>query len=227
MIRSVFPHANIRSEDADGAAFYSPNHRPDIVVLDFEGGGRHLLIDVSVARPLALSHVAGASLTAGYTADRAERAKLLAYGDVGHHRVVPFVLEDPFGALVNFDLPKSYQDDMKALLNMKSAVDVIEKPDSYIFHADLPGMRKEDVKVQLKEGRMLSISGERSREEVKEDEKYHLVERSSGRFERMFRLPQNADTSKIGAKCVDGVLTITVPKLPPAERAKTTDIAIM
>eukprot|EP00899_Mesostigma_viride_P025989 jgi/Mesvir1/6575/Mv06322-RA.1 len=61
MIRSVFPHANIRSEDADGAAFYSPNHRPDIVVLDFEGGGRHLLIDVSVARPLALSHVAGAS----------------------------------------------------------------------------------------------------------------------------------------------------------------------
>eukprot|EP00899_Mesostigma_viride_P020075 jgi/Mesvir1/28069/Mv04662-RA.1 len=75
-----------------------PNHRPDIVVLDFEGGGRHLLIDVSVARPLALSHVAGASLTAGYTADRAERAKLLAYGDVGHHRVVPFVLEE-FGAM--------------------------------------------------------------------------------------------------------------------------------
>eukprot|EP00899_Mesostigma_viride_P001389 jgi/Mesvir1/11250/Mv01055-RA.1 len=98
MIRSVFPHANIRSEDADGAAFYSPNHRPDIVVLDFEGGGRHLLIDVSVARPLALSHVAGASLTAGYTADWAERAKLLAYGDVGHHRVVPFVLEE-FGAM--------------------------------------------------------------------------------------------------------------------------------
>eukprot|EP00899_Mesostigma_viride_P013297 jgi/Mesvir1/21969/Mv26455-RA.1 len=99
MIRSVFPHAHIRSEDADGAAFYSPNHRPDIVVLDFEGGGRHLLIDVSVARPLALSsHVAGASLTAGYTADRAERAKLLAYGVVGHHRVVPFVLEE-FGAM--------------------------------------------------------------------------------------------------------------------------------
>eukprot|EP00899_Mesostigma_viride_P017494 jgi/Mesvir1/25746/Mv01927-RA.1 len=90
--------ANIWSEDADGAAFYSPNHRPDIVVLDFEGGGRHLLIDVSVARPLALSHVAGASLTAGYTADRAERAKLLAYGNVGHHRVVPFVLEE-FGAM--------------------------------------------------------------------------------------------------------------------------------
>eukprot|EP00899_Mesostigma_viride_P011481 jgi/Mesvir1/20333/Mv19924-RA.1 len=57
-----------------------------------------LYIDVSVARPLALSHVAGASLTAGYTADRAERAKLLAYGDVGHHRVVPFVLEE-FGGM--------------------------------------------------------------------------------------------------------------------------------
>eukprot|EP00899_Mesostigma_viride_P022966 jgi/Mesvir1/3854/Mv19818-RA.1 len=133
----------------------------------------------------------------------------------------------PFGALVDFDLPKSYKDDMRAVLNMKSSVDVIEKPDSYVFHADLPGMRKEDVKVQLKEGRMLSISGERNREEVEENEKYHLVERSSGRFERMFKLPQNADISKIGAKCVDGVLTITVPKRPQEERPKTTDIAIM
>eukprot|EP00899_Mesostigma_viride_P000968 jgi/Mesvir1/10872/Mv14211-RA.1 len=133
----------------------------------------------------------------------------------------------PFGSLINVDLPKSYKEDMKALLNMKSAVDVLEKPDSYIFHADLPGMRKEDVKVQLKEGRMLSISGERNREDVKDNEKYHLVERSSGRFERLFKLPQNADTSKIGAKCVDGVLTITVPKLPQEKQAKTTDIAIM
>eukprot|EP00899_Mesostigma_viride_P024175 jgi/Mesvir1/4942/Mv04567-RA.1 len=102
MVRSVFPHANIRSEDADGAAFYSPNHRPDIVVLDFEGGGRHLLIDVSVARPLALSHVAGASLTAGYTADRAELAGQAPSWPTATsgtmHRVVPFVLEE-FGAM--------------------------------------------------------------------------------------------------------------------------------
>eukprot|EP00899_Mesostigma_viride_P022749 jgi/Mesvir1/3659/Mv24046-RA.1 len=100
-----FPTRTLRSEDADGAAFYSPNHRPDIVVLDFEGGGRHLLIVVSVAHPGlgALSHVVGASQAAGYTADRAERAKLerviTAYGDVRHHCVVPgFVLEE-FGAM--------------------------------------------------------------------------------------------------------------------------------
>eukprot|EP00899_Mesostigma_viride_P026324 jgi/Mesvir1/6877/Mv09045-RA.1 len=75
------------------------NHWPDIVVLDFEGGGRHLLIDVSVARPLALSHVAGASLTAGYTADRAEGPSSWPTATyVGHHCVVPFVLED-FGAM--------------------------------------------------------------------------------------------------------------------------------
>ena len=98
MVRSVFPHAHIRSEDADGATFYSPNRRPDIVVLNFEGGGRHLLIDVSVARPLALTHVVGASLAAGHAADEAERDKLRRYGDVGHHRVVPFVLEE-FGAM--------------------------------------------------------------------------------------------------------------------------------
>eukprot|EP00899_Mesostigma_viride_P021806 jgi/Mesvir1/29627/Mv21479-RA.1 len=143
----------------------------------------------------------------------------------------PFLFESfpramqPFGALVGFDLPKVYPDDMKAM--MKSTVDVVEKPDSYVFYADLPGMKKEDVKVQLKEGRVLSISGERNREEVKDNEKYHLVERSSGRFERLFKLPVNADVHKIGAKCVDGVLVISVPKKPAEEQVPPKEIAIM
>eukprot|EP00899_Mesostigma_viride_P009453 jgi/Mesvir1/18509/Mv14017-RA.1 len=132
----------------------------------------------------------------------------------------------PLGVVpAHVDLPETYKDDMKALLNMKSSVDVIEKPDAYVFHADLPGMKKEDVKVQLKDGRMLSISGERTREEVKENEKNHLVERSSGRFERLFKLPQNVDPSKIAAKCADGVLTITIPK--KAVEHETTDIKVM
>eukprot|EP00899_Mesostigma_viride_P009452 jgi/Mesvir1/18508/Mv14016-RA.1 len=127
--------------------------------------------------------------------------------------------------MVTMDLPRGYTDqDVRAM--MKSSVDVIEKPDSYVFHVDLPGMKKEDVRVQLKDGRSLSIVGERNREQIKDNEKYHLAERSSGRFERIFKLPPNADTGKIGAKCADGVLTITVPKRPPEEQMKTAEIAI-
>eukprot|EP00899_Mesostigma_viride_P016567 jgi/Mesvir1/24911/Mv16899-RA.1 len=72
----------------------------DIVVLDFEGGGRHLLIDVSVARPLPLlaTWLGPPSWQVTRRTGRSGLAKLLAYGDVGHHRVVPFVLEE-FGAM--------------------------------------------------------------------------------------------------------------------------------
>eukprot|EP00899_Mesostigma_viride_P012380 jgi/Mesvir1/21142/Mv14190-RA.1 len=108
---------------------------------------------------------------------------------------------------------------------LRTAVDVIEKPDAYMFKADLPGMRKEDVRVRL-DGRMLSISGERARERIEDNERFHLVERTSGRFERQFKLPQNADLEKIQAKCEEGVLTVHVPKRAMEERPKAADIFI-
>jgi HSP20 family protein len=101
-----------------------------------------------------------------------------------------------------------------------TAVDVKETPEEFKFVADLPGLRKEEVKVQLEPGNVLSISGERTREAKQETDKYHRLERSTGKFLRRFRLPANANVEKISASANDGVLTVSVPKLPPVEPQK-------
>eukprot|EP00898_Chlorokybus_atmophyticus_P007368 jgi/Chlat1/7632/Chrsp64S07110 len=106
-----------------------------------------------------------------------------------------------------------------------ASVDVVEKKDAFEFRADVPGMNKEDIKVQVLEGRVLSISGERKKEEKKEGDNWHRMERNYGRFERAFKLPQNTDPSKVTAKHENGVLTVSVQK-HQEEPPKTTDIAI-
>ena len=103
-------------------------------------------------------------------------------------------------------------------------VDWKETPTEHVFKADLPGLRKEDVKVQIEDGRTLSISGQRQREEVQEADKWHRVERSSGSFMRKFRLPEDANLDHVTAKVDSGVLTVVVPKRE--RRNETRNIAI-
>ncbi|OEL16240.1 16.6 kDa heat shock protein [Dichanthelium oligosanthes] len=94
-------------------------------------------------------------------------------------------------------------------------VDWKETPDAHVFRADLPGVGKEAAKVEVEDGDVLVISGERpAREEAgKDDVKWRLVERSSGgRFQRRFRLPRGARLDQVRASMEDGVLTVTVPK---------------
>ncbi|THU52589.1 hypothetical protein C4D60_Mb10t05560 [Musa balbisiana] len=91
-------------------------------------------------------------------------------------------------------------------------IDWKETSEAHVFKADLPGVKKEEVKVEVEDGRVLQISGERSREEEKKNDKWHRVERSSGRFLRRFRLPENAKVDEVKASMEDGVLTVTVPK---------------
>ncbi|WJZ84892.1 hypothetical protein VitviT2T_004469 [Vitis vinifera] len=98
--------------------------------------------------------------------------------------------------------------------------DVKEYPNSYTFIVDMPGLRSGDIKVQVEDGNVLVISGERKREEEKEGAKYVRMERRVGKFMRKFVLPENANTDKISAVCQDGVLTVTVEKLPPPEPKK-------
>ncbi|KAL8222960.1 hypothetical protein R6Q57_020359, partial [Mikania cordata] len=101
--------------------------------------------------------------------------------------------------------------------------DVKEYPNSYVFVVDMPGLKSGDIKVQVEEENVLVISGERKREhdqEGKEGVKYVRMERRIGKLMRKFSLPENANTDKISTICDDGVLTVTVEKLPPPEPKK-------
>ncbi|GLT60167.1 hypothetical protein SLA2020_329460 [Shorea laevis] len=126
----------------------------------------------------------------------------------------PFSLDiwDPYdgfstSALAN--VPSSARE-TSAFANAR--IDWKETPEAHIFKADLPGLKKEEVKVEVEEGRILQISGERSKEQEEKNDQWHRIERSSGKFLRRFRLPENAKMDQVRASMEDGVLTVTVPK---------------
>ncbi|KAL0341331.1 UNVERIFIED_CONTAM: class I heat shock protein [Sesamum calycinum] len=105
-------------------------------------------------------------------------------------------------------------------------VDWRETPNAHVFKADVPGLRKEEVKVQLEDDRILQISGERKREMEEKGDTWHRVERSSGRFTRRFRLPENAKVEEVKACMENGVLTVTVPKVEAKKpEVKSIDIS--
>ncbi|XP_031107409.1 18.2 kDa class I heat shock protein-like [Ipomoea triloba] len=91
-------------------------------------------------------------------------------------------------------------------------IDWKETPEAHVFKADVPGLKKEEVKVEVEEGNVLQISGQRSKEQEEKTDTWHRVERSSGSFLRRFRLPENAKVDQIKAAMENGVLTVTVPK---------------
>jgi len=101
-------------------------------------------------------------------------------------------------------------------------VDVKETEDHYLIAADLPGINRNQIKVECHQGR-LSISGERSKEVTSEKDQWHRVERTYGRFERSFQLPVDVKEDQIQARFEDGVLEVLVPK---AQAAKSRTIAI-
>ena len=101
-------------------------------------------------------------------------------------------------------------------------VDIQETADAFLFHAELPGMTKEDLHITL-ENSVLRLSGERKFEKDAKKENYHRVERTYGTFTRTFTLPTQVDPDKVQAVFENGILTITVPK---AEQAKPRQIQI-
>ncbi|UCE87143.1 MAG: Hsp20/alpha crystallin family protein [Deltaproteobacteria bacterium] len=108
----------------------------------------------------------------------------------------------------------------RALRALSPAIDVRESDTEYVVTAELPGVRREDVNVDLQEG-VLSIHGEKRREET--EAKGRWIERSYGSFHRSFSLPSDAASDRIDAKFKDGVLTITIPR---AEQKKPQVIAV-
>ena len=91
------------------------------------------------------------------------------------------------------------------------AVDIAESPESYMLNAELPDVRKEDVKLAIQDG-VLTMTGERRAEKEEKNRRYTRVERSFGRFERSFTLPNAVDENKISASFSNGVLHVVVPK---------------
>lgn len=90
-------------------------------------------------------------------------------------------------------------------------VDMQENDEAFLLSVDLPGMRQEDVKIDL-DGRVLTISGERKREDHSNNNGVTRVERSYGKFARSFSLPETIDIEKIEANLEDGVLRLALPK---------------
>ncbi|XP_047053392.1 16.9 kDa class I heat shock protein 1-like [Lolium rigidum] len=117
---------------------------------------------------------------------------------------------DPFEAFRSI-VPAMSDSDTTAFANAR--MDWKETPEAHMFKADLPGVKKEEVKVEVEDGNVLVVSGERTKEKEDKNEKWHRVERSSGKFVRRFRLPENTKVEEMKAGLENGVLTVTVPKV--------------
>ncbi len=102
------------------------------------------------------------------------------------------------------------------------AVDVLESKDSYLIRAELPGMKREDIKVEVKDGTLV-LSGERKSEKPAEGVEYRHIERVAAKFWRSFSLPETVKQDGIEATYKEGLLEIRVPK---AEEAKPRQIEI-
>ena len=123
--------------------------------------------------------------------------------------------DDPF-----FRISRMVEDSEMGMWN--PAVDLYEKDDHFMIKAELPGVDKNDIKIDLKD-RLLTLSGERTYDNEVNEENYFRRERTYGKFQRAFTLPADVDSDKIKAEYKDGVLQIEVPK-PEEKKAKQVTI---
>lgn len=98
------------------------------------------------------------------------------------------------------------------------AVDMFENDDKIVIKAELPGMKKNDFSVDVKD-RVLTLSGERNYDNEVKEENYYRRERTYGKFKRAFNLPADVDADNIKAEFKDGVLKVEIPK-PEAQKPK-------
>jgi len=135
---------------------------------------------------------------------------------------------DPFKELSN--LENRFKDVFKVrsedtLTAFNPAVNTREGEFAYHIEVDLPGVKKEDIHIDVNEDNTLTISGERkTKSEVKEED-YYRCESSYGKFTRSFTIPANADAENITANSEDAVLEVVIPKMKEAKKS-TRKIAV-
>ncbi|KAI3954797.1 hypothetical protein MKW98_002903 [Papaver atlanticum] len=155
----------------------------------------------------------------------------MAFRVIGFNDPIFSVLQDMFD-VSDLEVEKSvntpstkYVRDAKAMA--ATPADIKDYPDSYVFVLDMPGLKSEEINVEVEDNNVLVVTGMRQREDEKKKEvKYVMMERRIGKLMRKFILPENANVDAISAVCVDGVLTITVQKLPPPEPKKPRTIQV-
>jgi HSP20 family protein len=130
-----------------------------------------------------------------------------------HNRIDRFFREDPRG---------SEQSNAATTGTWSPAADIFETTDEYVFKLDVPGLSKEDVKVEIENG-VLTISGTRKEDKEAKKEDYLRIESYEGAFSRSFTLPKNVDAEKVVANIKNGVLELRVGK---AEEMKPKTIPI-
>jgi len=121
-------------------------------------------------------------------------------------------------------VPNGEKKEAISVAEWSPVVDITEDEKEYVIKAEIPEMKKEEIKINVHDD-VLSVSGERKYEQEEKGKKYHRVERSYGSFMRSFTLPKDADGSKIAAEYKDGVLKLHLPKTDKA-KSKAVEIKI-
>src|SRR6059036_2097848 len=111
-----------------------------------------------------------------------------------------------------------------AVADWSPEVDISEDDRGYLLKADLPEMKKDDVRVTVEDG-ILCVSGERKSQKEDQKKKFHRIERSFGTFRRSFTLPEDTDSTKVTAEFHDGVLKVHLPTTPIA-RSKAIEVQV-
>ena len=120
--------------------------------------------------------------------------------------------------------PRAFETNGEKPFDWAPSIDISETDAEYLLRAELPAVKKEDVRITFDDG-TLTLSGERKQKTEEKNEKMHRVETFYGKFSRSFVLPDNADAASIRAESKDGVVTVHVAKAK-SEPKKATEIKV-
>ncbi|ORY61998.1 HSP20-like chaperone [Neocallimastix californiae] len=141
----------------------------------------------------------------------------------------PYLSYNPVKSLEN-QISKTFNSDVFKTVDFSPKINLSEDENNYYIHADLPGMKKDQVKMELSDDeRVLTISDANENKESKKEEnnkKYSRIECSYGKFSRSFSIPENADINNIQAKMENGVLEVTLKKMEPQKNEHKHSIQI-